>query len=133
MAQQTGWKSIPTALKILFVFITLWILGSITGLPMRYEQGLPFMGFYLYGLSASLVVLLLDIIGPLAFLTGLWKRMSWAPKVAYTYNGVFILNSIIALLLFREQLGIVQILIPTTVSIIFVSVIYAKRNYLALA
>jgi len=96
---------------------------------MRFELGLPFMGVFVYGIIASLIVLLLDILGPLAFLYALWKRKSWGPAVAYAYMGVFILSSIIAFFTVREQLGTIQVLIPMVVTLIFVSVIYNSKDY----
>ncbi|MFK5983109.1 MAG: hypothetical protein QM499_09355 [Flavobacteriaceae bacterium] len=128
--QQTGWTPIPLALKILFVLFILWTIGAIFNLPNLYELGLPLFGTFVYGIIASLVVLLLDIIGPIVFLYALWNRKSWGVVWALSYISFFILNSTVALFTVREQLGLPQILVPTIVSIIFVIVIYTKRNYL---
>ncbi|NQT62439.1 MAG: hypothetical protein HQ556_05725 [Candidatus Marinimicrobia bacterium] len=126
---EQGWKPIPILLKILFGVIVLWTLGSIIGLSMRYESGLPFFGVYVYGFVAGLIVVLLDIAAPLTFLFALWTRKSWAPTFAFTYMSIFILNSVVAFFMFKEQLGLMQILIPTIVNVIFVGVIYWSRNY----
>lgn len=128
--REHGWKPIPTSLKILFGVLVFWTLGSMMGLSMRYEAGLPFFGVYVYGLIAGLVVVLLDVVAPVTFLFALWTRKSWGPKFACTYMSLFILNSVVAFFMFREQLGLVQILIPTLVNIIFMGVIYASRKYL---
>ncbi|MCG8405975.1 MAG: hypothetical protein MI923_12335 [Phycisphaerales bacterium] len=98
-------------------------------LPNLLESGLPLFGTFVYGMTAGFVVILLDIIGPMIFLFALWNRKSWGPIWAFTYIGIFILNSIVALFTLREELGLLQILIPTIVGIIFVTVIYLKRNY----
>ena len=127
--KQTGWRPIPLALKVLFVVFILWSVGAIFDLPNLYELGLPLFGTFVYGIMASLVVLLLDIIGPIGFLYALWNRKSWGVVWALSYISIFILNSIVALITVREQLGFPQILAPTIISIIFVIVIYAKRNY----
>ena len=74
-------------------------------------------------------MLLLDFVGPMTFLFALWNRKSWAPNWAFFYIGIFILNSVIAIFTVREQLGLVQILIPLIASVIFFIVIYWKRNY----
>lgn len=110
------------------VFI-LWSIGAILNMPNQYKSGLPFFGIYVYGIVACLIVLFLDIIGPITFLFALWNRKPWAPLWAFFYIGLFILNSIVAFFTVREQLGPVQILVPTVVSLIFVIVIYTKRSY----
>jgi len=129
MLKEKGWKPIPLSLKILSVFLALWVLGSFMALPGRYELGLPFFGVWVSGLFASLIVLVLDIVGPITFLFGLWSRKSWAVPVAFTYIGIFVLNSLVALFTVREQLGLMSILIPSLVNIIFLTVIYMKRSY----
>jgi len=124
-----GWKPIPLALKILSVVLILWAIGAVMNLPNLLENGLPLFGVFVYGVLAVLVVLLLDIIGPITFLFALWNRTSWGPKWAFTYLGIFILNSAVAFFTAREQLGLPQILISTVASIIFFAVIYWKRGY----
>lgn len=127
--KEKGWKPIPLPLKILFVVFVLWSVGSVMNLPNLFENGLPLFGVFVYGITAALIVLLLDIIGPMTFLFALWNRKSWAAKWAFSYIGIFILNSAVALFTVREELGLPQILVPTMVSIIFFVVIYWKRNY----
>ena len=126
---EKGWKPIPLPLKILSVLFVLWTIGSVFAITERGELGLPFFGMFLYGTAASLVVLFLDILGPLIFLFGLWNRKSWAPLLAYGYIGIFVLNGIVALFTVREQFGLPQILIPTLVSVAFIIVIYLKKIY----
>jgi len=124
-----GWKPIPLSLKILFGVFIFWTFGSIMGLSMRYESGLPFFGVYVYGIIAGLIVVLLDIAAPLTFLFALWTRKSWGAAFAFVYITIFILNGIVALFMFREQLGLMQILIPTIVNIVFLGMIYRSRKY----
>ena len=119
----------PTALKVVFALSLLWILGSIFALSGRLELGIPFFGFYLYGFSAGLVVYLLDIIGPIAFLIGLWNKKTWAVPVAYTYLIIFILNSIVALFTLRDKFTTGQILIPALVYFIFLATICKNKKY----
>ncbi len=126
---EQGWKPIPISLKILFGVLVFWTFGSIMGLSMRYESGLPFFGIYVYGIIAGLVVVLLDIMAPLTFLFGIWTRKSWAPKFAFTYMSIFTLNGVVAFFMYREQLGLMQILLPTIVNIVFMGVIYSSRDY----
>ena len=127
--RKKGWKPIPPPLKILFVVFILWLVGSVMNLPNLLENGLPLFGTLVYGMTAALIVLLLDIIGPVIFLFALWNRKSWAAKWAFAYTGVFILNSTVALLTVREELGLPQLLVPTIASLIFLAVIFWKRNY----
>ncbi len=127
---EKGWKPIPLSLKILFVVFVLWTIGSVFAISARYQLGLPFFGAYLYGIAASLIVLLLDIAAPITFLYALWNRRSWAVKFALSYIVVFILNSAVAFFTVREQLGSTQILIPLIANVIFFIVIYRARSYL---
>jgi len=129
VSKEKGWKPIPLPLKILFVVFILWLVGSVMNLPNLFENGLPFFGKFVYGMTAALIVLLLDIIGPVTFLFALWNRKSWAPLWAFAYIGIFILNSTVALYTVREELGLPQLLVPTIASFIFLAVIFWKRNY----
>jgi len=132
MATEKGWKPIPLSLKVLFVVFVLWSIGSVLNISTRYESGLPFFGVFVYGIVASLIVLLLDVVAPITFLFALWNRKSWAASFALSYIAVFILNSTVAFFSVREQLGLMQILIPLLVNIIFITVIYKTRNYFKL-
>jgi len=129
MKEQTGWKPIPLSLKILFVVFVLWSIGSLFAIPTRYELGLPFFGVFVYGIVASLIVLLLDVVAPITFLFALWNRKSWATSFALSYIGFFILNSGIAFFTVREQLGLMPILIPLLVNVVFFIIIYRSRSY----
>lgn len=126
---ESGWKPIPLSLKILFVLFVLWAVGSVFALPGRVEQGLPFFGVFVYGVIAGSIVLVLDIAGPLGFLFGLWKRRSWAVLLAFAYISVFVLNSAVALFTVREQLGLMPILIPMLLNIVFLIIIFINKNY----
>ncbi len=63
-ATNTGWKPIPLPLKILFVVFILWLVGAVMNLPNLMENGLPLFGNFVFGMSAALIVLLLNILGP---------------------------------------------------------------------
>ncbi|MFC1558811.1 hypothetical protein ACFL40_05605 [candidate division KSB1 bacterium] len=129
MEKEKGWKPIPLLLKIIFVLFILWSVGSLFAVSTRYELGLPFFGVWVYGIVAALIVLLLDIAAPITFLFALWNRKSWAATFAFSYIAVFILNSTVAIFTVREQLGLMPVLIPALLNIIFLIVIYNKRNY----
>ena len=129
MEKQTGWKPIPLSLKILFFVFIFWTVGAIVNTPNLYTNGLPLFGVFVYGATAIMVVLLLDIIGPMTFLYALWNRKSWATVWALSYISVFILNSVVALFTVREQLGLPQILIPMIASVIFFITIYLSKSY----
>ena len=124
-----GWKPIPISLKIIFVLFILWIFGSIMSISMRYELGLPFFGNYINGFIAALIVFLLDILGPILFLYGLWNRKSWTNMIAYIFISIFVLNSVFALIYFRELLGIMPIVIPALVYLVFMIIINLNKNY----
>lgn len=126
---RTGWKPIPLPLKILFVVYILWMLGTVMNLPNLYENGLPLFGTFIDGIAAVLFAVLLDFVGPVVFLVGLWQRKSWAPWWALGYLGVFILNTGVALVMVSHVLGVPQILIPLVVSAAFLAVIFWKKDY----
>lgn len=130
-SRENGWKPMPLALKILFVVMLLWTLGSLMNLSNLMANGLPLLGVFVTGTLAFLVVLALDIIGPLGFLFALWTRKSWGPKWAFFYIGAFLVNSLVAVVTVGGQLGLPQILFPTCVSGLFLCVIYWKRGYFA--
>jgi len=98
-------------------------------ISMRYELGLPFFGNYISGFIAALIVFLLDILGPILFLYGLWNRKSWTNMIAYIFISIFVLNSVFALIYFRELLGIMPIVIPALVYLVFMIIINLNKNY----
>ena len=129
MNKTKGWKPLPLSLKILFVILTLWVIGSIFAIPMRAESGLPFFGLYFYGITAIIVLTLLDIVAPIIFLVGAWKRKHWAPKVAFTYMGIFVANSFVAFFTVREELGALPIIMPALFTIVFMIIVHKNKNY----
>ena len=129
MEKEKGWKPIPLSLKILFIIFILWIIGSIFAIKGRYDLGLPFFGIFVYGIVASFIVLILDIIGPILFLIGLWNKKTWAPIVALTYISIFILNSLVAIFTIRDELGFIPILIPLLFNVVFLIIIYSNKKY----
>ena len=123
------WKAIPLSLKILFVVLVLWIIGSFFAISARSVSGLPFFWWYVYGDIAAIIVILLDIVAPAAFLYALWNRKSRGVPLASFYMTVFILNSVVALFTVREELWLMPILMPAIVNIIFLIVIYRNKSY----
>lgn len=128
-ARATGWKPIPLTLKILSVLMALWAVGAVMNLPNLMDGGLPLFGVFVGGTVALLVVLVLDILGPLLFLYALWTRKSWGPNWAALYMGIFILNSVVAFFTVRAELGLPQILVPTVATLLFLAVIRSKQDY----
>lgn len=129
MKIEKGWKPIPLSLKVLFVVLIFWMIGAVMNLPNLYQNGMPLLGSFVFGISAVILPLLLDFIGPLIFLFALLARKSWAAYWAFGYNGIFIANNTVALFTVVEELGAAQILIPTIASLIFVAIIFWKRSY----
>jgi hypothetical protein len=128
-AREKGWKPIPLPLKILFVVFVLWMVGAVMNLPNLYQNGMPLLGTFVFGMNAALLPVLVDIVGPVIFLFALWTRKSWAVNCAFIYNGIFILNNTVAFFTVRDELGLPQILTPTIASLIFLAVIYWQRSY----
>jgi len=129
MVKDTGWKPIPLSLKIVFVLSILWVIGSFFAIQQRYELGVPLLGTFVYGISAVLIVLLLDIIGPLSLLYAVWNRKAWGPKVASSYMGFFIINSLVSFVSVGDKLGGPAILVPAVVDAILLLITYNKRSY----
>ena len=57
-----GWKPIPLALKILFIVLVLWALMSLSVLFTMPDRKIAFFGFLLTGMSANIVVIILDLV-----------------------------------------------------------------------
>lgn len=129
VGQTMGWKPTPLALKILCGVMALWAIGSVMNLPNLMENGLPLLGTFVFGTTALLVVVCLDIIGPLVFLYALWTRKPWGVTWALFYIGLFVLNGIVALFTVSDELGFAQVLVPNGVSLVFLAVIFWKRSY----
>ena len=123
-----GWKPLPLALKILSVILLLWAVMSIVVLVTMPERKIAFFGFMLTGTAAVIVVSLLDFVSPLLFLYAMWNRLRWSAYFGLLYNGIFILNNVIALVMFREVFGN-AIYFPLIASIIFFYIIYRERRY----
>ena len=119
----------PAAIKNTFCCVYS-LVSRVSDEPSKFiRKWIPLFGNFVYGITAALVVLLLDIIDSVTFLFVLWTRKSWAAKWAFAYIGIFILNSMVALFTEREELGLPQLLVPTIASLIFLAVIFWKRNY----
>ena len=93
MVKKSGWEPIPISLKVISVLSILWMIGSVFTVQTRFELGIPFFGLFILGISAATIVILLDIVGPLIFLIGLWKRKVYGYYSALAYTSIFILNS----------------------------------------
>ena len=130
-ARSSGCKPIPLPLKILSGVFVLWVVGAAMNLSGLMANGLPLFGKFVFGVAVLPLVIYVDVIGPLVFLFALWTRKSWGVKWAFAYNGLFILNNMIAFFVLRDVLGLPQILVPTFVSVLFLGVIFWKRAYFA--
>lgn len=123
-----GWKPLPVSLKFLLVILLLWAAMSVAVSVTMPERQIAFFGFLLSGVSATTVVLMLDFISPLIFIYAMWKRLKWGANFGMLYNGIFILNNIIALFTFKEIFGN-GIYFPLIASLLFFYIIYSQRAY----
>ena len=123
-----SWKSLPLSLRILSIVLFLWAVMSIAVLVTSPEREIAFFGFLLKGTSSAIVVVLLDCISPLLFLYAMWNKLKWGAKFGMLYNGIFILNSIVALFTLKEVFG-KAIYFPLIASIIFFCIIFRERKY----
>ncbi len=122
------WSSLPLLLKILSILLILWAAMSIAVLVTSPAREIAFFGLLLKGISAAVVILLLDFISPLLFLVATWKKLKWGAKFGMLYNAIFILNNIVALFMFKDVFGN-GIYFPLTASIIFFGIIFKERHY----
>ena len=123
-----GFKPLPIALKFLSVVLLLWAALSVVGLMVAQGRQVPFFGVLLDGTAAATVIVLLDFISPLLFIFAAWKRLKWGAKFGMLYNGIFILNNLIALFLFLDVFGN-GIYFPLLASTLFLIIIYRERGY----
>lgn len=124
------WRALPILLKILAILLALWAAMSIAVLVTMPERQIPFFGVMLQAPASALVVALLDVLSPLAFLYALWRRLRWGATFGMAYNGVFILNGVFTLVLFRDVFGNAAYP-PLVASVLFFAIIYRQRNYFA--
>ena len=123
-----SWKSLPLSLKILSIILFLWAVMSIVVLVTSPERKIAFFGFLLQGTSSAIVIALLDFISPLLFLYAMWKKLKWGANFGMVYNGIFILNNIVALFTFKEVFGN-AVYFPLIAGILFFCIIFKERNY----
>lgn len=123
-----GWSSLTLSLKILSVVLLLWTAMTVMVLITMPEREIAFYGLLLTGTPGIIVVTILDIISPILFLYAAWNKLQWGAKFGMLYNGIFILNIIIAWFMFSENFGN-AIYFPLIASSIFFLVIYKERNY----
>ncbi len=123
-----GWKPLPILLKVLFVLLLLWVAMSIAVLVGMPEREIAFFGLILMGVPGMVVVIALDVLAPLTFLHAAWHRLGWGAAFGMLYNAVFIVNNLIALVLFQEKFGN-GIYFPLVASLIFLAIIARERRY----
>jgi hypothetical protein len=126
---KTGWKPIPLSLKILAGVFIFWSVMAVITIGMIAESGFPFLGMLITGLSAVIIVLLLNVVAPITFLFGLWNRKSWTAKFGLSYIGFFLLNSAIAYAVLAGQFVSAPFYFPEVANVIFFVVIYKTRIY----
>ena len=123
-----NWKSLPLALKILSVVLLLWVVMTVFVLVTMPERQIAFFGLLLKGVSATTVVVLIDVVSPLVFLYAMSKKLKWGANFGMFYNGIFILNSVVAFFTFKEIFGN-AIYFPLAASIVFFLIIFKEREF----
>lgn len=121
------WKSLPILLKVLSVALSLWMAMSIAVLVSMPEREIAFFGMLLNAPFSLIVVALLDCVSPLLFLYAMWMKLRWGAYFGMAYNGVFILNNIVALFMFKDVFGN-GIYFPLVTSILFFCIIFKERK-----
>lgn len=149
MAKEKGWKPLPTSLKILFVLTLISLPFSLIGLSPIAKTGYPLLGFQIFG-AGAIMLYILSLVAVIIFLMGLWNRYRWTAKYGLAYYGFFLLNGLSGMINIPKQIEqqlsqiptalpgvkegmyagiIISILISISVAIIFMAIIYKKRDY----
>ena len=130
MGLEKGWKPIPLSLKIVSVVLTFWYSMAVFGIGSWPVKGFPFLGVFVYGNTAVIIVLSLYLLAPIIFWYGLWNRHNWTAKFILSLIGFFLLNSLIAYIKVPEHFGSSSMFFAdATINTIFFITIYKKRSY----
>ena len=82
------------------------------------------------GAPATLIVVLLDVISPLVFLYAMWKRLGWGANFGLLYNGIFVLNNVVAFFMYFDLFGS-GLYFPLIAGLAFFSAFFKERKYFA--
>ncbi len=96
MSKENGWKPMPLALKIIFVFIAIGVLFSAPALFAAGVTGYSVLGFFLSGIPATLAALFFVALSAV-ILYGMWTRATWAGTMAIAYYSYFALNTLLSI------------------------------------
>lgn len=130
MGKEKGWKPIPLSLKIVAIVLTFWYSMAVMGIGMWPVKGFPFLGVFIYGSTAIIVVLSLYLLAPITFWYGLWNRHNWTAKFILSLIGFFLFNSVTAYIRVPEHFGSsAMFFLDAAINIIFLIVIYKTRSY----
>ena len=154
--KETGWNPLPTSLKVITIFLGIGILSSVYSLFSGSSFGYSLLGFYISGITGLLLIILINILGVLLFLRGIWKRNSWTWKYGISMFSFFIVNGLLsvrtipqiikAINIIPSQQGIpletvplieplltvgitIGLIVGTIINIIFLILLYKKRSY----
>lgn len=152
MAHEKGWKPLPISLKIFFVIYTISLVFSLLGLWSIYkitQLDDPIVRFQVHAILAIVLLFLLNIVASIILLVALWNRYAWGWKYGILYAGYFILDGVRAIISLPAKMEVVKSQVPApqpvleaayfgallgtgfniTLSILFLIVIYTKRDY----
>ena len=149
MAKEKGWKPLPTSLKILFVLTLISIPFSLIGLLSIAKTGYLLLGFQVFG-TGAIILYILSLAATIIFPIGLWNRYHWTAKYGLAYYGFSLLNTLSGMIPTQKQIEqqlsqlpaalpglkeamyasiIITAIISIAVTIIFLTIIYKKRDY----
>jgi hypothetical protein len=97
-ARETGWKSMPVSIKVIFVLLCVGLVGYVNNLLGVYQYGYSFFGAYAKGIAAIFLSLVFPLAAQLILVIGLWKRASWAGWYGFIFYLVMIVFSLLGLL-----------------------------------
>ncbi|MGK0209415.1 MAG: hypothetical protein ACI83O_000692 [Patescibacteria group bacterium] len=103
MKNGAGWKGMSVSLKLLFCFFIFWSIMTLPRMMFPFLGGYPLFGLILYGYLGVVLGLLFNFVFQVVFLVSLWNRSSWGLQFGLCYIGLYILNSLIALVLFAAR------------------------------
>ena len=92
--RESGFKPMPTVLKVLFIFICIGLAGSVISLSSVNAKGVFMFGYGITGTVAWLISIFWIAV-MVVLLTSWWNRSAWAWWYGIAYFIVSLINNII--------------------------------------
>ena len=108
MARKKAWKPLPIQLKVLFILIIMGVFSTLFSTGSITQIGYPLLGFYIYGIWGLILLTIINGVGSIVLLYGLWNRLGWTWKYGAAYFAFFILNSLLSLISIPKRIELLS-------------------------